>query len=105
LLAYLVAEGTKEIGIRIALGARLARVAGSIVAGGMALVGIGIAVGIGASLLLLRSLGTLLFGVTPYDIPTYAGVIMLLGGTAALACYLPARRAAQIEPLIALRYE
>lgn len=105
LLTYLVAEGTKDIGIRIALGARVARVAGSIVAGGMALVGIGTAIGVGASLLLLRSLGTLVFRVTPFDIPTYAAVIVLLGAIAALASYLPARRAAQIEPLTALRYE
>ena len=105
LLAYLVAEGTKDIGIRIALGARLARITGSVVAGGLALVAIGAAIGIAGSLLLLRSLGTLLFGVTPYDVPTYAIVVVLLGAIAALASYLPARRAARIEPLTALRYE
>jgi hypothetical protein len=69
LLAYLVAERTKDIGIRIALGARLARITGSVVAGGLALVAIGTAIGVAGSLLLLRSLGTLLFGVTPYDVP------------------------------------
>ena len=105
LLAYLVAEGTKDIGIRIALGARLARIAGSVVAGGLALVAIGAAIGIAGSLLLLRSLGTLLFGVTPYDVPTYAMVVVLLGAIAALASYLPARRAARVEPLKALRQE
>ena len=71
LLAYLVAERTKDIGIRIALGARLARITGSVVAGGLALVAIGAAIGIAGSLLLLRSLGTLLFGVTPHDVPTH----------------------------------
>jgi ABC-type antimicrobial peptide transport system permease subunit len=105
LLAYLVAERTKDIGIRIALGARLARITGSVVAGGLALVAIGAAIGVAVSLLLLRSLGTLLFGVTPYDVPTYAIVLALLGTIAALASWLPARRAARIEPLTALRHE
>lgn len=105
LLAYLVTERTKDIGIRIALGARVARITGSVVAGGLALVAIGAAIGIAGSLLLLRSLGTLLFGVTPYDVPTYAIVVVLLGAIAALASYLPARRAARIEPRTALRQE
>lgn len=105
LLAYLVAERTKDIGIRIALGARLARITGSVVAGGLALVGMGAAIGVGGSLLLLRSLGTLLFGVTPYDAPTYLVVVVLLAVIAALASYLPARRAARIEPLMVLRQE
>ena len=105
LIAYLVAERTKDIGIRIALGARLARITGSVVAGGLALVAIGTAIGIAGSMLLLRSLRTLLFGVTPYDVPTYAIVVVLLGVIAALASYLPARRAARIEPLMALRHE
>jgi predicted permease len=105
LLAYLVAERTKDIGIRIALGARLARITGSVVAGGLTLVGIGTAIGIAGSLLLLRPLGTLLFGVTPYDVRTYAIVVVVLGVIAALASCLPARRAARIEPLTALRQE
>jgi putative ABC transport system permease protein len=105
LLAYLVAERTKDIGIRIALGARLSRITGSVVAGGLALVALGAAIGVAGSLLLLRSVGTLLFGVTPYDVPTYAIVVVLLGAIAALASYLPARRAARIEPLTALRQE
>jgi putative ABC transport system permease protein len=105
LLAYLVAERTKDIGIRIALGARLARITGSIVAGGLTLVAIGAALGVAGSLLLLRPLGALLFGVTPYDASTYAIVIGTVAVIAALASYLPARRAARIEPLVALRYE
>src|SRR4029079_14214562 len=105
LLAYLVAERAKCVGLRIALGARLARITGSVVAGGLALVAIGAAIGIAGSLLLLRSLGTLLFGVTPNDVATYAIVLVLLGAIAALASYLPARRAARIEPLTALRQE
>jgi predicted permease len=105
LLAHIVAERTKEIGIRIALGARLARITGSVVAGGLALVAIGAAIGVAGSLLLLRPLGALLFGVTPYDVPTYAIVVVLLAAIAALASYLPARRAARIEPLTVLRHE
>jgi ABC-type antimicrobial peptide transport system permease subunit len=105
LLAYLVAERTKDIGIRIALGARLARITGSVVAGGLALVAIGTVIGLAGSLLLLRSFGTLLFGVTPYDVPTYVTVVVVLGGIAVLASYLPARRAARVEPLTALRQE
>jgi putative ABC transport system permease protein len=105
LLAFLVAERTKEIGIRIALGARLGHVTGSVIGGGLRLVGIGAAVGVGVSLLLLRSFGALLFGVTPYDASTYVAVLALLGAVAALASYVPARRAARVEPLVALRQE
>jgi len=105
LLAYLVAERTKDIGIRVALGARSARITGSIVGGGLVLVAIGAAIGIAGSLLLLRSLGTLLFGVTAYDVTTYAIVVVLLGTIATLASYLPARRAARVDPLTALRHE
>jgi putative ABC transport system permease protein len=105
LLAYLVAERTKDIGIRIALGARLARITGSVVAGGLALVAIGTVIGLAGSLLLLRLFGTLLFGVTPYDVPTYVTVVVLLAAIAAVASYLPARRAARVEPLTVLRQE
>lgn len=105
LLAYLVAEGTKDIGIRIALGARVSRITGSVVAGGLALVALGAAAGLAGSLVLLRSLGTLLYGVTPYDVPTFAAVVLLLVVIAAIASSLPARRAARIEPLTALRQD
>jgi putative ABC transport system permease protein len=105
LLAFLVAERTKEIGIRIALGARRGRLTGSVIGGGLRLVGIGATIGVGSSLLLLRSFGALLFGVSPYDLSTYASVLGLLCTIAALASYIPARRAARIEPYIALRQE
>jgi putative ABC transport system permease protein len=105
LLAYLVAERTKEFGIRIALGARLGTLTGSVVGGGLRLAAIGAVIGVCASVLLLRSFGTLLFGVTPYDVSTYAAVVALLCVVAAVASYMPARRAARVEPLVALRQE
>lgn len=105
LLAFLVAERTREIGIRIALGAHLGRLTGSVISAGLRLVGIGAVIGVGGSLLVLRSFGTLLFGVTPYDLSTYATVLALFCAVAALASYLPARRAARVEPLVALRQE
>jgi len=105
LLAVVVAERTKEIGIRIALGAQLGRLQRSVVGGGLKLVAVGVVIGLGGSLLLLRSLGALLFRVTPGDVTTYGIVLVLLGAVAALASYVPARRAARVEPLVALRQE
>ena len=102
---YFVTERTKEIGIRISLGAPLGRLTGSIVAGGFRLVAIGAVVGIGSSLLLARWLESLLFGVEPYDLPTYATVLALLSAVTAIASWVPARRAASVEPLAALRQE
>ena len=105
LLAFVVTERTKEIGIRIALGEQLARLRGSVVVGGLRLVAIGAAIGLAGSVLALRSLRSLLFQVTPGDVSTYVVVLTLLCGVAALASYVPARRAARVEPLIALRQE
>ena len=104
-LAFLVTDRTKEIGIRIALGERLGRLMGSVIAGGLILVAAGAAIGVSASLLLLRSFGPLLFGVTPYDASTYLGVVGLLIAVAVGASYLPARRAVRVEPLVALRQD
>jgi len=105
LLAFLVAERTKEIGIRIALGAHVGIVTGSVIVGGLRLVGVGAVIGVGVSVALARLFGTLLYGVTPYDASTYVAVLALLGTVAALASYIPARRAARVEPLVALRQE
>jgi putative ABC transport system permease protein len=105
LLAFVVAERTKEIGIRIALGARVGTVTGSVIGGGLRLVGAGAAIGVGLAMMLARLFGTLLYGVKPDDASTYLVVLVLLGTVAALASYLPARRAARVEPLVALRQE
>jgi putative ABC transport system permease protein len=105
LLAFLVTERTKEIGIRLALGEQRARLARSVVGGGLRLVAIGAAIGVAGSVLLLRSLQSLLFGVTPNDLATYASVLALLTVVATLASYVPARRATRIEPLVALRQD
>jgi putative ABC transport system permease protein len=105
LLAFLVTERTKEIGIRIALGAESGRLTRSVIGGGLRLVAIGAGVGVVGALLLLRSLQTLLFGVTSHDLSTYAFVLLLLCVVSVLASYIPARAAARVEPLKALRQE
>ncbi|HTM04593.1 MAG TPA: ABC transporter permease, partial [Vicinamibacterales bacterium] len=105
LLTFMVAERTKEMAIRIVLGAHIPRLTRSVVARGLALVAAGSALGLLASLLLLRSLKPLLFAVTPYDAPTYISVIALLCGAAVVASYMPARHAGRVEPLRALREE
>jgi putative ABC transport system permease protein len=105
LLAFIVTERTKEIGIRIALGEQLPRLRGSFVIGGLRLVAVGAIIGLVGSVLVLRSMRSLLFQVTPGDVSTYVVVLTLLCVVAALASYVPARRAARVEPLVALRQE
>jgi putative ABC transport system permease protein len=105
LLAFLVTERTREIGLRIALGANGSELTWSVVKDGLRLVAIGAAAGLALSLAVLPSFGSLLFGVTPNDPVTYAVVLTMLAVVAALASYVPARRAAGVEPLTALRQE
>ena len=105
LLAFLVSERTREIGLRIALGAQRAQLMRSFVANGLRLAAIGAAAGVAVSLVVLPSLGALLFGVEPNDGLTYTMVLSLLGVVAGLASYVPARRAAHVQPLTALRQE
>ena len=104
-LTFSVARRTREIGIRVALGAQRRDVFRLIMIRGVVLVGIGVAIGLGASFAFSRLLSSLLFGVTPNSLTTLASVSVGLIAVALLACYIPARRATQVDPLVALRYE
>lgn len=104
-VSYMVAARTREIGLRMALGARPGRVMRVVLRRGMMPVVMGTAVGVGATLLLGRLIAGLLVGVGPRDPLTLAVVTLVLMGLSLLACYLPARRAASIDPMEAIRYE
>ena len=104
-IAYLVSQGTREIGIRMALGATPERVAGMVVRGGMRLAAIGIAAGVAAALLFTQLMESQLFGVEATDPATFGTIVGLLLLMALAATYVPARRAARIDPLISLRSE
>jgi predicted permease len=104
-MAYSVAQRTREIGIRMALGARSQNVLSLVVRQGMALVMGGVALGLIGAFAVTRLIGSLLFGVTAADPATFVAASLLLVGVAALAGYLPARRATKVDPLIALRHD
>ncbi len=105
LLSYEVARRTREIGIRMSLGAERHDVTRLIIMRGMKLTAVGVGAGAAAGLALTRLLSSLLYDVRPNDWPTYLFVGLLLTGVALLACYVPARRATKVDPMVALRYE
>jgi ABC-type antimicrobial peptide transport system permease subunit len=104
-IAYSVTQRTREIGIRVALGASRSAILRWVLKQGMILTVAGIAVGLIGAFLLTRLLRSLLFGIGPTDILTYGVLAILLTLVALIACYVPARRATKVDPLIALRYE
>ena len=104
-MAYSVSRRTREIGVRVALGAASRDVLRMILGQGLRTILVGVAAGLGGALALTRTVGSLLFGVTATDPMTFAAVILLLVVAALLACYIPARRATRVDPMIALRNE
>jgi len=104
-VSYSVARRTKEFGLRMVLGAQGGDVLGLVMKQGAGMVAIGIVAGLATAFALTRLMASLLFGVTPTDLPTFAGVTVLLFAVALVACYLPARRATRVDPIQTLRYE
>jgi putative ABC transport system permease protein len=104
-IAYSVAQRTKEFGLRMALGAERGDLLKLVVGQGLILVGAGVLLGLGGALSFTRFLSSLLYGVRPTDPITFSVVPLILGAVALLASYLPARRATKVDPMVALRYE
>jgi len=104
-VAYVVEQRTREIGLRIALGAQTSAVMRLIVRLGLSLTFLGVVLGVAASAALTRLMSSLLFGVSAFDPATFGAISLLLFAVAILACWIPARRAARVDPMVALRYE
>ncbi|MPZ19331.1 MAG: FtsX-like permease family protein [Luteitalea sp.] len=102
-IAYIATQRTREVGIRMALGAQTRDVRRLFLRHGLMLTLIGVVLGVGGAMLLTRLMSALLFGVSPLDPTTYAAVSVILVAVALLAMYLPARRASRIDPIVALR--
>ena len=104
-ISYTVSQRKREIGIRLALGAQSGDVVGMVLRQGAKLALVGVCIGVVAAFGLARLMTSLLFGVTAHDPLTFAAVAALLISIALLACYIPARRAMKVDPMVALRYE
>jgi predicted permease len=104
-LAFSIARRTREMGIRLALGARTRQVFLLVVRDGMGLVAIGVGIGLAGAVVGARWLGAFLYGVSPTDLPAFAGAVVLLAGVALVACVIPARRAIRVDPVATLRQE
>jgi putative ABC transport system permease protein len=102
-LAFATARRTREVGIRLALGADTHHVFGLVVRDGMRLLGVGIVLGLAGAAVAARSIESFLYGVPPLDSLTFVGVVLLLSVVAFLACLVPARRAMKVDPTVSLR--
>jgi ABC-type antimicrobial peptide transport system permease subunit len=104
-MAYSVSRRTREFGVRIALGATSGNVLRMVLGQGLRTIVVGVVIGIAGSFALTKTVSSLLFGVTATDPVTFGGVTLLLVAVALLACYIPARRATKVDPMVALRSE
>jgi putative ABC transport system permease protein len=104
-VAYTIGQRTREIGLRMAIGAQRRDIVRMVIGGGMKLAAIGIAIGLVAAIALARLVESMLFDVTPLDPTSYTATAILLLAIAALACYVPARRAMRVDPMVTLQRE